>query len=109
MQGINTLSGRSGVHTEILRMQNHLKQQKLQRQVSVKKATKELDSKQRSPRKQLMSGFKEEGTENELMLIFDRLIRLQRSREDVLGLRLGEELWCSLFLTSSHAPLRSPL
>jgi hypothetical protein len=27
----------------------------------------------------------------------------------VLGLRLGEELWCSLFLTSSHAPLRSPL
>jgi hypothetical protein len=55
-------------------------------------------------------GFKEEGTENEhLMLIFDRLIRLQRSREDVLGLRLGEGLWCSLFLTSSHPPLRSPL
>jgi hypothetical protein len=109
MQGINTLFGRSGVHPEILRMQNHLKQQKLQRQVSVTKATKELDSKQRSPRKQLMSGFKEEGTENELMLIFDRLIRLQRSREDVLGLRLGEGLWCSLFLTSSHPPLRSPL
>jgi hypothetical protein len=56
MQGINILFGRLGVHTEIFRIQNHLKQKKLQRQVSVTKATKELDSKQRSPRKQLMSG-----------------------------------------------------